>query len=168
MAFLGSGQDRDISKLSSGGKLSPLQANMDIRHYTLSLSIDISKESINGFTDVDIILAKTADTLLLDLIGLYQVSSIAVNGKEQPFNHFDNKLYIVSEKGFQQGRNTIRVNYGGQPPVAIRPPWSGGFTWTKDRSGNPWVSIVKKKGVVFIFLAKIIPVMNPMKVLICI
>ena len=141
MAFLGSGQDRDISKLSSGGKLNPLQANMDIRHYTLSLTIDISKESINGFTDVDIILAKTADTVLLDLIGLYQVSSIAVNGKEQPFNHFDNKLYIVSEKGFQQGRNTIRVNYGGQPPVAIRPPWSGGFTWTKDRSGNPWVAI---------------------------
>lgn len=83
MTFLASGQDRDISKLSSGGKLNPLQANMDIRHYTLSLNVDITKQTINGFTDVDIILAKKADTLLLDLINLYQVSSIAVNGKEQ-------------------------------------------------------------------------------------
>ncbi len=58
--LLTAGQDRDISKLSSGGKLNPLQANMDIRHYTLSLNIDISKESIKGFADVDIILAKTA------------------------------------------------------------------------------------------------------------
>jgi pterin-4a-carbinolamine dehydratase len=54
---------------------------MDIRHYTLSLKVDISKESITGFTDVDVILAKTADTLLLDLINLYEVSSIAVNIK---------------------------------------------------------------------------------------
>ena len=30
-----SAQDRDISYMTSGGKLHPLQANMDIRHYTL-------------------------------------------------------------------------------------------------------------------------------------
>ena len=92
MSLFVEAQDRDISKLSSGGKLNPLQANMDIRHYTLSLSIDISKESINGFTDVDVLLAKTTDTLLLDLINLYEVSSIAVSGKEQKFSHLDNKL----------------------------------------------------------------------------
>jgi len=139
--LLTAGQDRDISKLSSGGKLNPLQANMDIRHYTLSLNIDISKESIKGFADVDIILAKTADTLLLDLINLYEVSSIAVNSKEQKFSHIDNKLHIYGDKQYPQGKVTIRVNYSGRPPVAVRPPWSGGFTWTKDRSGNPWIAI---------------------------
>jgi aminopeptidase N len=135
------GQNRDISNLSSGGKLNSLQANMDIRHYTISLDVDVSKESIRGFTEVDVLLANAADTLLLDLINFYQVSSILVNGKEHQFTHTDNKLYIVSEKGFQKGKAIIRVNYGGVPPVAVKPPWSGGFTWTKDRSGNPWVAI---------------------------
>ena len=135
------GQNRDISNLSSGGKLNPLQANMDIRHYTISLDVDVSKESIKGYTEVDVVLANAADTLLLDLINFYQVSSILVNGKNHQFTHTDNKLYIVSDKGFQPGKAIVRVNYGGQPPVAVKPPWSGGFTWTKDRSGNPWVAI---------------------------
>lgn len=135
------GQDRDISKLSSGGKLQPLQANMDIRHYTLSLNVDITKQTINGFVDIDVLLAKTADTILLDLINLYQVSAITIKGKALRFSHIDNKLYIVGEKAFTQGAVKIRVNYSGQPPVAVRPPWSGGFTWTKDKSGNPWVAI---------------------------
>ena len=141
MSLFVQAQDRDISKLSSGGKLNPLQANMDIRHYTLSLNIDISKESIKGFADVDVSLARTADTLLVDLINLYKVSSIAVNSKEQKFSHIDNKLDIYGDKQYPQGIVTIRVNYSGQPPVAVRPPWSGGFTWTKDRSGNPWIAI---------------------------
>jgi aminopeptidase N len=134
-------QNRDISNLSSGGKLNPIQANMDIRHYTISLAIDITKKSINGYTDVGAILQKKTDSLLLDLINLYQVSGIEVNGKSQNFIHTDNKLYITSEKGFEQGPVTIRVRYSGEPPVAIRPPWSGGFTWTKDKSGNPWIAI---------------------------
>ncbi|MEY3187150.1 MAG: hypothetical protein RL675_976 [Bacteroidota bacterium] len=100
------GQNRDISNLSSGGKLNSLQANMDIRHYTISLDVDVSKESIRGFTEVDVLLANAADTLLLDLINFYQVSSILVNGKEHQFTHTDNKLYIVSEKGFQKGKQS--------------------------------------------------------------
>ena len=43
---------RDILYLTSGGKLQPLQANMDIRHYTISLDVDLAKRSISGFTEV--------------------------------------------------------------------------------------------------------------------
>ena len=43
-------QNRDISYLSSGGKLKPLQAIMDIRHYTIILDVDIDKNSIKGIT----------------------------------------------------------------------------------------------------------------------
>jgi hypothetical protein len=45
---------RDILYLTSGGKLQPLQANMDIRHYTISLDVDIAKRSISGFTEVSL------------------------------------------------------------------------------------------------------------------
>ena len=39
ISLMGYAQNRDISQLSSGGKLNPLQANMDIRHYTISLDV---------------------------------------------------------------------------------------------------------------------------------
>ena len=141
LTFQSVAQDRDISSLSSGGKLHPLQANMDIRHYTISLDIDISKKAIKGYTEVDVLLENATDTILLDLINFFKVSAIVVNGKAQNFAHTDNKLYIYSAAGFQKGKVTVRVNYSGEPPVAVKPPWTGGFTWTKDRTGNPWVAI---------------------------
>ena len=49
---------RDILYLTSGGKLQALQANMDIRHYTISLDVDIAKRSISGFTEVSLNLSK--------------------------------------------------------------------------------------------------------------
>ena len=134
-------QNRDISHLSSGGKLKPLQAIMDVRHYTIDLDVDITGQKINGFTEIEILLAKDTDSLLFDLVNLLDVSKITVNKKDVKFEHRDDKIYIMSEKPFKAGKQTVRISYGGIPPVAVRPPWFGGFTWTKDRSGNPWVAI---------------------------
>ena len=39
------------------------------------------------------------------------------------------------------GRHRVSVTYHGKPPVAVRPPWLGGFTWEKDRDGMDWISI---------------------------
>lgn len=134
-------QDRDISYLSSGGRLKPLQAIMDIRHYTIALDVDITKQTINGSTDIDIILSQNTDTLLFDLVHLLTVSKVKVNNKDVKFEQKNDLIYITSTKPFLSGKQTIKISYGGAPPVAVRPPWLGGFTWTKDRSGNPWVAI---------------------------
>lgn len=141
LPFFPLAQDRDISRLSSGGKLHPLQANMDVRHYTLALKVDITNQSIGGYTEVEINLAAKTDTILLDLINLYSISSITVNGKKESFLHTDNKIYIYTANGFPAGKTTARINYSGIPPDAVRPPWLGGFTWTKDKNGNPWIAI---------------------------
>lgn len=132
-------QSRDISQLSSGGKLHPLQANMDIRHYTLSLDVDISAKRISGYTEVETILQHNTDSLFLDLIDLYQVTAVKVNSKAVKFTHTNNKIYIIGS--FNAGKQLIRIDYNGEPPVAVRPPWGGGFTWTKDSLGNDWVAI---------------------------
>lgn len=35
---------------------------------------------------------------------------------------------------------TVRVFYGGKPREAPRPPWDGGFVWSKTKSGAPWIA----------------------------
>lgn len=134
-------QNRDISYMSSGGKLHPLQANMDIRHYTIILDVDIDKKTIFGSTEIDMILSKPADTILLDLVYLLKIEKVKANDKQVNFQHVKDKIYITSTSPFQAGKQKITIFYGGEPPVAVKPPWFGGFTWTKDRSGNPWVAI---------------------------
>ena len=70
-------QARDISKISSGGKLNPLQAIMDIRHYTINLNVDIEQQSIKGNVEIRLILSKQTDTLLLDLLDEMLVTKCA-------------------------------------------------------------------------------------------
>jgi aminopeptidase N len=134
-------QNRDISYMSSGGKLNPLQAIMDIRHYTITLDVDIENKKIAGNTAIDILLSQKTDTLLFDLVYLLDVYKIKVNNKPVKFEHNKDQIFITSEAGFQSGKHSVKIEYGGEPPVAVKPPWTGGFTWTKDRTGNPWVAI---------------------------
>ena len=133
--------NRDILYLTSGGKLSPLQAIIDIRHYTIELDVDIANQSIAGFTEVSLNVAKKTDTLLLDLIHLYKITSIKVNSKSVSFQHKNDKIFITNPSGFDIGNQKVKIEYNGIPPVAIKPPWDGGFTWVKDVAGNDWISI---------------------------
>jgi aminopeptidase N len=132
---------RDILYLTSGGKLIPQQAIMDIRHYSIALEVDMVKQSISGSTEVSLNLSKKTDTLLLDLIHLYTVTKVIVNNKPAKFYQHDDKIFITNATGFEWGNQKVLIEYNGIPPVAIRPPWDGGFTWTKDKNGNDWMSI---------------------------
>jgi aminopeptidase N len=132
---------RDLTYLTSGGKLLPLQAIMDIRHYSIALDVDITKQSIRGSATVSLNLSKKTDTILLDLIHLYTVTRIKVNQKAVVFHQKDDKIFILSPTGFETGNQKVTIEYYGIPPVAVKPPWDGGFTWTKDINGNDWVSI---------------------------
>ncbi len=140
-------QQEDLTYLSSGGKLKPLQAIMDIRHYDVTLDVDIANKTIQGNTLVTMILSTSTDTILLDLVHLLKVNKILVNKKAVSFEQKDDKIYIHSATGFKAGKQMVDIHYGGVPPVAVKPPWLGGFTWSKDSSGNDWVSInIQKEG----------------------
>lgn len=132
---------RDLSYVTSGGKLHPLQAIMDIRHYTIVLDVDVDTKSIKGSTEVSLNLSKKTDTLLLDLIHLFTVTKVKVNNKAVTFIQQDDKILMTSLTGFEIGNQKVLIEYNGIPPVAIKPPWDGGFTWSKDSNGNDWVSI---------------------------
>lgn len=137
----------DVSYLSSGGKLKSLQAIMDIRHYDINLDVNIEQKTIQGNTIVTLNLSKQTDTILLDLVHLLTVEKITVNKKQVSFEQKDDKIYITSNAGFNVGKQLVDIKYGGAPPVAVRPPWLGGFTWAKDSLGNDWVSInIQKEG----------------------
>jgi aminopeptidase N len=128
-------------KLTSGGKLKPEQAIMDIRHYTINLDVDIDQKSISGSTVIDLILSQNTPVLLFDLLNDMKVEKIWVNGKTSPFTHTDGLITITPPAPVSAGKVSVKVQYGGKPHVATRPPWEDGFTWSKDSLGFPWVAV---------------------------
>ncbi|HEY6900265.1 MAG TPA: M1 family metallopeptidase [Puia sp.] len=122
-----------------GGKLKPEQANMDVRHYTIDLALDIPGQSVGGYTIVDMRLKEAASALLLDLMDSFKVSAVTVNGKSAAFTHKNHELNITGS--FPAGPAKVKVAYAGRPMIARRPPWDDGFTFTKDSTGHPWVAV---------------------------
>ena len=62
LALLFSLNRSHAQQMSSGGKLHPLQAIMNIRHYTIALEVDPQQQKLNGFTEVDLLLSQPSDT----------------------------------------------------------------------------------------------------------
>jgi len=127
--------------LTSGGKLKPEQAIMDVRHYTISLTVNPVQKTIDGFTTIDVIMAQPTKVLLFDLLDSLSISKVLVNGKQEPFDYKNNLITINTTKELPAGKASVKVIYGGKPHVARRPPWDDGFIWTQDSTGHQWMAI---------------------------
>jgi aminopeptidase N len=141
MGFLVYSSCRAQTRFTSGGKLRPEQAIMDVRHYTIALNVDIAHRSIAGYTVIDFNLSRPSDLLLFDLLDSFSIQSVSVNGRNASFIYRNNTITIKLQKPLAVGRATVKVVYHGHPHVAIRPPWDDGFIWTGDSAGNPWMAI---------------------------
>ncbi len=126
--------------LKSGGPLKPEQAIMDIRHYTIALDVDPANKSIDGYTEIDLILSQPTNLLLFDFWHGLTVSQVLVDGKKESFKHGDDDLIRI-EKSLAAGRIKVKISYSGKPGISERAPWTGGFQFEKDSKGNPWIAI---------------------------
>lgn len=133
-------------QLTSGGKLKPEQALMDIRKYTIALELNLEKQSIAGYTIIELQTLQPTKVLLFDLMDSFMIQSVVVNNKKQNFEYAHNLIRINLDQELASGKQSVRVNYEGHPHTAIRPPWDDGFTWTKDPAGNPWIAITAEGG----------------------
>ena len=128
-------------KLTSGGKLKPEQAIMDIRHYTIDLKVDIDNKAISGSATIDLILSQPAPELVFDLMNDFTVQKVWVNNKEAAFTHSQALIHITPTVTVPVGKLAVKIQYAGKPHIATRPPWEDGFTWAKDSLGHPFVAI---------------------------
>jgi aminopeptidase N len=134
LAFVG-----DAQMPPYGGKLKPEQANIDVRHYTIDLALNIADRSLAGHAIVQCVLKAPATGLLFDLMDSFRISKVTVNGKPAEFTHAHHEIHITGS--WPAGPAVVRVDYAGHPMIAKRPPWDDGFTFTKDSTGHPWVAV---------------------------
>jgi len=129
---------------SSGGLLSENQASFDVTYYDINLEVLLESEQIAGNTLIKLIsVVDNLDLLEIDLINNYQVDSVLINNyPSKKFIHQRDKLWITLPNAVLKNEMVIiNIFYSGSPPVAVRPPWQGGFTWDEDDDGNAWVSL---------------------------
>ena len=125
------------------GMLAPERTCYDLTYYHLDVKIDPEEQSVRGSNDIYFKVETPFTRMQIDLFQNMDIEKIVLDGGSTvPFTREFNAVFVNLPKLVERGsRHHINVFYGGKPTVAKLPPWQGGFTWTKDSSGNPWVVV---------------------------
>lgn len=141
-AQLLSGATKSSRADSLRGALTPLRTCYDINYYHLDVKIDIDNKSISGSNEFIFTATQNFSKLQFDLFDNLKVDKVVFNGAELPFKREFNAVFVTFPTEIKKGaKESFTVFYSGNPVIAKNPPWDGGFIFTKDKSGNPWVSV---------------------------
>ncbi len=80
--------------------------------------------------------------LQFDLFAHWQVDSVVWQGQHLSFEREFNAVYLYFPQRQAAGdRTAFRVYYQGNPIIAKRAPWDGGFVFTTDEESSPWIGV---------------------------
>ncbi|HTJ11295.1 MAG TPA: M1 family metallopeptidase [Dinghuibacter sp.] len=120
----------------------PEQAWWNVLHYSISIRPDFPTHTLTGTNTIAFRAVKPGQTLLLDLLAPMTISSVSWQGKRLSVSQKPDGYLVGFPRTIAAGeRVTIAVAFKGHPKEAVNPPWDGGWIWSKDSLGRPWVSL---------------------------
>ncbi|MFB5944309.1 M1 family metallopeptidase [Albibacterium profundi] len=123
------------------GSLTPLRTAYDIQYYHLDVTVDIEKRFISGSNLFRFRATEDFDRLQFDLFDNLEVEKVVYKDQELPFTREFNAVFVDFPSQIKKGTiDSFRVYYSGNPIIAKRAPWDGGFVFAKDSQGKDWVS----------------------------
>lgn len=120
------------------GGLRPEREFYDIHYVELELEFDIAQKEIIGNCQLHFKRNPkiNSEKLQLDLASQFTIHKIISGNQELNYQREGNILWIDIPK-----EDNINVYYKGNPQLAKNAPWDGGFVWSKDVSGSPWIGV---------------------------
>jgi len=123
------------------GSLSPYRTAYDILYYHLDVKVDIANQFISGSNLFRFKATEDFNCLQFDLFSNLTVEKVVYKERELDFDREFNAVFVDFPTGIQKGAiDSFRVFYSGNPIIAKRAPWDGGFVFSKDSMGNPWMA----------------------------
>jgi aminopeptidase N len=78
----------------------------------------------------------------IDLQEPMQLTKAYLGDKALTYSRDGNVYYINFPENLKKGRiETLELAFRGNPVIAKKPPWDGGWIFQKDKLGRPWMSV---------------------------
>jgi aminopeptidase N len=123
------------------GSITPEREWWDLTYYHLDIKVEPDKKFISGSNTVGYKVLKSNKLMQIDLQEPMKITSVVADGKSLKFNRDGNAYFIeLKQKQKKNDINYIKINYEGFPKEAIRAPWDGGLSWTRDDNGNHFIA----------------------------
>ena len=130
------------------GSVGPNRAWWDVDHYGITVNPDYLNKSISGSNEISftVLIPGKDKKMQIDLQEPMQVDSIFLNGKKCNSYTRNGNVFILdfSANDFKKGKagaEKLNIYFSGKPRVAKRAPWDGGWIFTKDAQGRPWMTV---------------------------
>lgn len=113
----------------------------DLKHYDLKVSVDAEKRSIKGSNTITYKVLSFGDKLQIDLQFPMRISGVIQDGEKLEVVDKGNAHFVLLKKQQKEGELLkLEVQFEGSPTIAANAPWDGGFTWTVDSNGTPFIA----------------------------
>ena len=124
------------------GTLNKFRSVYDVTFYDLNLKVNPEQKSISGANAIHYTVLQDFKKIQVDLFANMHIDSVTTENHKLSFEREGDAVFIDFPSSQQKGtKGVIKVYYGGNPIVAERPPWDGGFVWQKDANGTDWVGV---------------------------
>ena len=124
------------------GSITPERAWWDVVCYRVGINADYEARVIEGKCEIQFRVLKEGTRMQIDLQQPMAISRIYNETGPFNFTREGNVYYVNFPKSPTKGslQNIVLV-FRGNPTIAKRPPWDGGWIFAKDSLGRPWMSV---------------------------
>jgi aminopeptidase N len=124
------------------GSITPERAWWDVTFYDLHVVISPTDSTVRGWNGITYrVVTSPRGEMQIDLQVPLVMDSVVQDGRRLSFRRDSNAFFVTPGASEAVGsEQTVMAYYHGRPRVAQRPPWDGGFIWTRDSLGHPWIA----------------------------
>jgi aminopeptidase N len=118
------------------------RSSFDLLHYHLKLKVNPEAQFIEGSNRWLCRGLSESDWLQVDLQAAFRILAINTSGGRAVWSRQGSSVRVNLPFHIKKNEDFwIEIQYSGQPHPALNPPWDGGFVWSKDENGKPWVGV---------------------------
>jgi aminopeptidase N len=122
--------------------LSPVRTCYDVKYYHLNIKVIPEEKTISGSNLIRFIAMADFRRMQIDLFENLRIDKIVYNKQTLPYTRKYNAVFVDFPQTITKGlTDQFTVYYSGKPVIAKNAPWDGGFIFTKDNTGKPWISV---------------------------
>ncbi len=123
------------------GSITPERSWWDLNDYDLKVKVNPDQKYIQGSNTISYTVVSKHQRMQIDLQEPMKIDSVLSSGKQLSIEHDENAHYIsLEEEQLIGAQNSITVYFSGNPKIAVRAPWDGGFSWSEDSNGNSFIA----------------------------
>ena len=114
----------------------------DVQHYAIYVEPDYANKTIKGKVDIRFKVKSSGNVMQIDLQEPMELEKAYLGDNALPYTRKGNAFFVTLDKNLAVGSDALlALKFSGKVQEAIRPPWDGGWIFSKDKLGRPWMSV---------------------------